>query len=826
MKNRWALKLAILILAAFSTSATWAQVDTEAGVARISMIHGDVSTQRGDSGDWAAAALNAPIVSGDKISTGDESRAEVQLDYSNILRLGNRSQANITNLGRTQIQVQIANGMANYTVFKKGESEPEIDTPNVAIHPIHEDGSYRITVFSNDETELVVRKGEADVSTPQGSTRVKSGQSVTIRGTGDNTQYKVADAPGKDDWDKWNSSRDNTIRDAEAWKHTDRYYVGSEDLDSYGHWTSAPDYGSIWVPSVPVGWAPYRAGRWVWEPFYGWTWVSYEPWGWAPYHYGRWFLYGSSWAWWPGPVYAYPAYRPIWAPAYVSFFGFGLGGGFNVNFGLGYGFGSVGWLPIGPCDRFYPWWGGYRNHFNVVNITNINVYRGGTGFRGWEPLRRGRGFSNLQMLNNERVRNAVSTVPAGRFGEGHVAPTAATGEMFRNGHVLTGNLPVVPSRESLSASGRSAVASSLPRGQQPNHFFSTRGAAPAPQPFDRQVAQVQHAIERDGHFAPVQSGSRTMAMNTKPAMTNAPATRTSGELAKGPSANEGTRGGFSAGRATNSVAGNSERTASGSKTSAELNNGWTRFGSQNPGNSAQHSTPGAETKTHAQTTNSNSSEGRGWQRFAGRNQSDGTRSVNQDNTSNGRRPANSSFGNAERSTNGGSQGGWQRFNRSGSPSQGSTSVRDRGASVNQSNERGWGGNQAERNPRGPSSSGINRSGAERGWGANSSAGERSRDTSNSNAGRGWGGNQSPDRYSRGTSSASEQRGWSRSSEGSSSRPPLDMRQPIVGPRSSSSQGGGYRGGNVGRDSSGGGSNHGSSNGGGSHASGGGEGRHR
>src|SRR5437879_896551 len=58
------------------------------GVARVSMIHGDVSTQRGDSGDWSAATLNAPVVSGDKISTGDNARAEMQLDYANILRVG------------------------------------------------------------------------------------------------------------------------------------------------------------------------------------------------------------------------------------------------------------------------------------------------------------------------------------------------------------------------------------------------------------------------------------------------------------------------------------------------------------------------------------------------------------------------------------------------------------------------------------------------------------------------------------------------------------------------------------------------------------------
>src|SRR2546421_6392146 len=45
-----------------------AQSDT--GVARISLIHGDVSTQRGDSGDWGNAILNSPLVSGDRVSTG------------------------------------------------------------------------------------------------------------------------------------------------------------------------------------------------------------------------------------------------------------------------------------------------------------------------------------------------------------------------------------------------------------------------------------------------------------------------------------------------------------------------------------------------------------------------------------------------------------------------------------------------------------------------------------------------------------------------------------------------------------------------------------
>src|SRR5208282_1384471 len=108
---------------------------TDKGVGRVSKIHGDVSTQRGDSGTWSAAILNQPVVNGDKVSTGAAARAEVQLDYANILRLGSNSQASIANFTNKYIQVQVGQGLANYSVFGEAEAEPEIDTPNVAVHP-------------------------------------------------------------------------------------------------------------------------------------------------------------------------------------------------------------------------------------------------------------------------------------------------------------------------------------------------------------------------------------------------------------------------------------------------------------------------------------------------------------------------------------------------------------------------------------------------------------------------------------------------------------------------------------------------------------------
>jgi hypothetical protein len=464
------------------------------GVGRISMIHGDVSTQRGDSGTWSAVVLNQPVMNGDKVSTGAGGRAEVQLDFANILRLGSNAQVNIANFTKKYIQIQVAQGLVNYSVFGESETEPEIDTPNVAVHPAHLDGVFRIEVRPDGDTIVIVRKGEAQISTPQGIAEIKMGDMATVRGAGADARYKISPAPDRDDWDRWNSDRDRMIHNADAWRHTNKYYVGSEDLDANGRWESDSDYGQVWVPNEPEGWAPYRDGNWTYEPYYGWTWVGYEPWGWAPYHYGRWMWYGGSWAWWPGPVWGAGFYRPFWAPAYVSFFGFGGG------FGFGFGWGGFGWLPIGPCDRFFPWWGGYGGRFGVVSFNRF----GGLGrFGGFEPLHGGTRFSNLAHINDPHIGGALSTVGAGRFGAGRTTAVAATRAQLSGARMMTGNLPVVPSRASLSASGRAAAPSTIHNGAA-QHFEGTQSAS-RPESFQQQTAHLQQSMQQN-HVSSVTAG--------------------------------------------------------------------------------------------------------------------------------------------------------------------------------------------------------------------------------------------------------------------------------------------------------------------------------
>src|SRR5689334_2803777 len=69
--------------------------DQERGVARISLMNGEVSVRRGDAAEWVAGVVNAPLMTDDRISTAPNSRAEVQFDGSNLIRIGGNAEVRL-----------------------------------------------------------------------------------------------------------------------------------------------------------------------------------------------------------------------------------------------------------------------------------------------------------------------------------------------------------------------------------------------------------------------------------------------------------------------------------------------------------------------------------------------------------------------------------------------------------------------------------------------------------------------------------------------------------------------------------------------------------
>src|SRR5579872_5651062 len=273
------------------------------GVARISVMNGNVSVRRGDSGDLVAAIVNAPLTIGDRLVTGD-GRAEVQFDSANMLRLGPSSEVRFSELQYHRYQIQIAAGVASFRVLRDSDAQVEISTPSISVRPMRR-GVYRVNVRPDGTTEITLRGGaEGEVFGPRGSESIRDGSTMLVRGSSDDPEFQVTGASPEDEFDRWAGSRDQQFERAVAPRYVPRDVYGAEDLDGNGRWVNDPQYGTVWQPTVvDPGWAPYQCGRWVWMDYYGWTWVGCEAWGWAPYHYGRWFYGSFGWSWWPEPLY-------------------------------------------------------------------------------------------------------------------------------------------------------------------------------------------------------------------------------------------------------------------------------------------------------------------------------------------------------------------------------------------------------------------------------------------------------------------------------------------------------------------------------------------
>ncbi len=409
--------------------------DTEHGVARLSLFQGNVSVRHGDAGELTAAAINAPLVTTDRVVTGDVGRAEVQFDAVNMIRMGPASEVRLSELQYKHYQVQIAEGTTVFRVLRDNDAQVEVSTPTVSLRPVRA-GTYRIVVRPDGTTQITVRQGAGEIFGPRGSENLAAGQTMEARGTPADPEFQIVAGIPLDEWDRWNADRDRSFQQVASanGRYVNPDVPGTESLDPYGQWQNDPQYGNVWVPAVGPDWAPYQAGRWVYIDYYGWTWVSADPWGWAPYHYGRWFRGGLGWAWWPGPIGG-PDY---WSPALVGFFGWG--GGFGVGVGFGFGFGNVGWVPLAPFEAFHPWYG--RGFVGGAGIVNGNV---AASFR------------------NARFANAVTSVRSADFGRGAVQAGnmvhASAADLARGG-VIRGAMPFSHS----AANGRFSDAAASTRG--------------------------------------------------------------------------------------------------------------------------------------------------------------------------------------------------------------------------------------------------------------------------------------------------------------------------------------------------------------------------
>ncbi|WP_323118560.1 DUF6600 domain-containing protein [Burkholderia alba] len=470
--------------------------DPPSRVARLNYLSGAVTTEPAGASDWAYAAVNRPLTTGDQLWNDAGARSELHIG-STAVRLGDSTNLAILNLDDTATQLKVALGTLSTHVreLPSGTSY-EIDTPNLAL-AVGGPGDYRVDVAPNgSSTTVTVRRGSATVYGDGGQMPISAGQQIVFSGTNLQVAGEYA-VPAPDALDQWAASRDAAEDRSVSARYVSRDIPGYQDLDANGSWRDDSQYGAVWIPNaVPAGWAPYHTGHWIWQAPWGWTWIDDAPWGFAPYHYGRWAYVDDSWAWVPGPIVE--TARPCYAPALVAFVG-GGGGGFDWSIGLAVGgavAAGVAWFPLGPHEAWHPGWGGWSPHYyqrvnqTVVNNMTVNKTVNITN------------VTNITNINktyiNYRAPNAVTAVPATAFVQGQSASRFAQKvdpQQWRNAHAGAGGPAIAPVRQSFAGGLRNAIYQP-PTAALQRSIVATRNPV-VPAAYNDQLAQ---------HFA--QSGGR------------------------------------------------------------------------------------------------------------------------------------------------------------------------------------------------------------------------------------------------------------------------------------------------------------------------------
>ncbi len=455
LPNRlFSLTLASLLLALPLISLAQ-DIDLPDRVARLSFVRGDVSMAPGGSDNWTVADRNRPLLRGDRLYTGNGSRAALELGDAS-LRIDDRSALDLVALNDERAQVQLTQGTVNLSVHRLDRDQIyEIDTPTMAF-VADQPGSYRIdvdpdgygamvTVFSGRGTVW----GDGNASYP-----VYSGRSFRFDSS-DVRRVRISSIPSYNDFDRFCADLDSGYASSVSSRYVAQNVIGYRDLDRYGTWRSSAEYGHVWFPSqVSSDWAPYRDGRWAWIEPWGWTWVDSAPWGFAPFHYGRWARVHNRWGWVPGPRLR----RAVYAPALVAFIG-------NVSISVG-GAAPVGWFPLGPRDIYQPPYRVSENYF-------VNINLGGGRFFNRNHVR-DRWYDYHQRRNHDRFTYA--------YRHDRHAVTVVSRDHFRDSRIV--NRSTARMSEAVLLQSRVERAPSV----QPNRTSrGTRGVRPEQQAFTRQV---------------------------------------------------------------------------------------------------------------------------------------------------------------------------------------------------------------------------------------------------------------------------------------------------------------------------------------------------
>ncbi len=203
---------------------------------------------------------------GDRVSTGQDGKAEILMNPGSYLRLGPNSAFEFKTTDLDDLQIRLDAGSAIFEVFATPDFVVTVNTPKTKLSLI-DSGIYRIDVAADGIGTVSVWKGKAQIG-DDAAAIVKSGREATV--TGGEVAITKFDRGDKDEFETWSKDRAKELAKVTArLPRTNmrtalmRSFLGRQwnMYDSFGLWVYNPSCRCSCF--LPFGWgwgSPYGYG--------------------------------------------------------------------------------------------------------------------------------------------------------------------------------------------------------------------------------------------------------------------------------------------------------------------------------------------------------------------------------------------------------------------------------------------------------------------------------------------------------------------------------------------------------------------------------------
>lgn len=271
--------LAVFAMAVFMSANAFAQSERNASAVSemyvisakagaVNFTEGKVAVARNDSRSGYLLKGDRLEI-GEKVSTGNQGRAEILLNPGSFVRLGENTEFEFVSTSLDDLKLKVTRGSAVFELIADKEFAVAVATPKGGFKAV-ESGIYRVDVEADGSGKLFVYGGKATVSEAKTGV-VKKGRTATLNGG--NALIEKFDRDDRDALDIWSKSRAKEL--AKVNDKLKRDDLRGSLLNSYNSrgWGFNDSFG-LWV-------FDRFSGQYCFLPFgYGWG----SPYG---YYYGR-----------------------------------------------------------------------------------------------------------------------------------------------------------------------------------------------------------------------------------------------------------------------------------------------------------------------------------------------------------------------------------------------------------------------------------------------------------------------------------------------------------------------------------------------------------